>query len=52
MFGLDSFGIWFVYLLCIISAALCIVYGVFNWNKGADIDDDIVVDEELMEKDE
>ncbi len=34
MFGIQSFGIWSVYLLCILSTIACIVYGVINWNKG------------------
>lgn len=34
MFGLHDFGIWFVYLLCILSAVACVVYGIINWNKG------------------
>lgn len=29
-------GFWagLAYLLCILSALLCIVYGLINWNKG------------------
>jgi len=34
MFGLSSFGIWSAYLLCILSALICVVYGAVNWNKG------------------
>lgn len=40
MFGIDSFGIWFAYLLCILSAIACIVYGVMNWNKGSKVEDE------------
>ncbi len=36
MFGLDDFSIVSVYSLCILSALLCIVYGIFNWNKGGE----------------
>lgn len=36
MFGLDDFSIVSVYSLCILSALLCIIYGIFNWNKGGD----------------
>ncbi len=34
MFGISDVGIWLAYLLCIISALLCLVYGIINWNKG------------------
>jgi len=29
-------GTWtgLAYLLCILSACLCIIYGILNWNKG------------------
>lgn len=33
MLGL-GFGVGLAYLLCILSALLCIVYGLVNWNKG------------------
>ena len=34
MFGIESTSIWLAYLLCILSALLCVVYGLLNWNKG------------------
>lgn len=34
MFGINDFPILLVYLLCILSALLCLVYGIINWNKG------------------
>jgi len=36
MFGIEDFWIWSVYLLCILSTILCVVYGALNWNKGED----------------
>ncbi len=36
MFGFGDFSIFAVFWLCILSAVLCVVYGVINWNKGAD----------------
>lgn len=36
MFGFGDFSIVSVYSLCILSAVLCIVYGIFNWNKGGE----------------
>ena len=34
MFGIEDPRIWLAYLLCILSAALCVVYGLINWNRG------------------
>ena len=36
MFGIEDAGIWLAYLLCILSCLLGVVYGVINWNKGAE----------------
>jgi hypothetical protein len=33
MFGIPDFWIWSAYLLCILSALLCIIYGLVNWNR-------------------
>ena len=34
MLGIDDPQIWLAYLLSILSAIACIIYGVMNWNKG------------------
>ncbi len=34
--GLADGNIALVYVLCILSALLCIVYGIVNWNRGVD----------------
>ena len=36
MFGIEAPSIWMAYLLCILSALLCVIYGIFSWNKGAE----------------
>lgn len=33
MLGIDDPWIWGVYLLCILSALLCLIYGIVNWNR-------------------
>ena len=35
LFGLNDVSIITVYLLCILSTLTCVVYGIFNWNKGS-----------------
>lgn len=41
MLGIEDPGIYWAYLLSIISALACIIYGIINWNKGAIEEDDI-----------
>ena len=36
MLGIEDKSVILAYLLCIISALLCIVYGIITWNKGDD----------------
>ena len=33
MLGIDDPWIWGVYLLCLFSALMCLIYGLINWNK-------------------
>ena len=42
MLGLGDFSIFAVYVLCILAALACVVYGIFNWNKGAEINEPAV----------
>lgn len=32
MLGIDDPQIWLAYLLCIVSALGCIIYGIIHWN--------------------
>jgi hypothetical protein len=36
MLGISDPWILLVYLLCCLSAVACVVYGLVNWNKGAE----------------
>ena len=38
MLGIDDPGIWGVYLLCILSALLCVIYGIVNWNREGELE--------------
>ncbi|MGL1931259.1 MAG: hypothetical protein OCC45_05810 [Desulfotalea sp.] len=44
MFGLEGVAVPLGFILTILSAILCIVYGVINWNKG------YVTEEELEQE--
>lgn len=39
MLGVDDPWVWGVYLLCISSTLICVVYGVLNWNNGDEVED-------------
>lgn len=32
--GIEDPGVWLAYVLSLISAVACVVYGIVNWNKG------------------
>jgi hypothetical protein len=34
MLGIQDIWVLLAYLLCIVSAILCVVYGALNWNRG------------------
>lgn len=36
MLGIDDKYVAAAYLLCILSTILCVVYGILNWNRGAE----------------
>ncbi len=38
MLGIDDPWILGVYLLCIFSMVLCVIYGIANWNKGGELE--------------
>jgi hypothetical protein len=34
MLGIQDKWVSLAYVLCIVSTLLCVLYGMFNWNKG------------------
>lgn len=34
MLGIDDPQVWGAYLLSILGALFCVIYGIVNWNKG------------------
>lgn len=50
MLGFADGSIALVYLLCILSALLCAVYGLMNWNRGMETEAAEVKEEEIWEK--
>jgi hypothetical protein len=38
LLGFDDPWIWGVYLLCILSTSLCVIYGIVNWNREGELE--------------
>ena len=49
MLGIDDPKIWSAYILCILSALFCVIYGLVNWNKG---DEAVRLEDKKWVKDE
>jgi hypothetical protein len=50
--GINDPWIWGVYLLCILSTLLCVIYGLTNWNKGGEIEEKEISEEAAWEEKE
>jgi hypothetical protein len=50
LLGMGDFSIFLVYILCIASALACVLYGIINWNKGAETEEDIATDKKWADK--
>jgi hypothetical protein len=52
MLGINDPWIWGVYILCILSTLLCVVYGLLNWNKGSEMEQAEIAEEMAWEAEE
>lgn len=52
MLGIPDFWIWSVYILCIASTVICVVYGLINWDKGSNDESKQIEEEKEWEKSE
>jgi hypothetical protein len=50
--GIDDPWIWGVYILCILSTLLCVIYGIANWNKGGERETEERLEGEEWEEEE
>lgn len=50
--GINNPWIWSIYILIILSALLCVVYGAINWNKGDDDEDDDIPEDDNITLDD
>lgn len=52
MLGIEDPWIWGVYILCILSTLLCVVYGIINWNRGGELEAQEIIEEAAWESKE
>ncbi len=45
MLGINDPWIWGVYMLSVLSALLCVAYGLANWNKGVKTEQKEILEE-------
>ncbi|MEI7904596.1 MAG: symporter small accessory protein [Candidatus Firestonebacteria bacterium] len=50
MFGFEGTGVLLAYVLTILAAILCIVYGIVNWNKSGENENKEAAEEAKWEK--
>ncbi len=50
--GIPDPAIWIAYLLLIVLAGLCVVYGVLNWNKGGNVSPRVMDEEKKWREEE
>ena len=48
--GINDPWVWSAYILCILSMLLCVGYGLINWNKGEDEEEEIKEEMEWHKK--
>ena len=52
MLGLGDFSVFAAYVLCVAAAALCVVYGAMNWNKGGEVSPEEAAEEARWDEEE
>ena len=50
--GLGDFNVALVFILTILSSLLCIIYGIINWNRGAEVEPEELQEEQAWEQEE
>ena len=48
IFGIPDPWIAGAFILCLVSTALCVVYGIKNWNRGDESEADLRLDQEWL----
>ena len=43
--GINDPWVWSAYILCILSMLLCVGYGIINWNKGDEKEEEEIKEE-------
>ena len=43
--GISDPWVWGAYIACILVTLLCVIYGILNWNKGDEDEEDQIKEE-------
>lgn len=43
--GINDPWVWSAYILTILSMLLCVVYGIINWNKGGEDEEEQITEQ-------
>ncbi len=50
MLGIKDPVIYLAYILTMLSAVACVIYGIINWNKGTETETNDIAEEQAWEK--
>ncbi len=50
--GIPDPWVWGAYILCILAVIICVIYGIINWNKGGEDEEEQIKEELEWEKKE
>ncbi|MEW6010200.1 MAG: hypothetical protein CIT03_08810 [Methanobacterium sp.] len=50
--GIPDPWVWGAYILCILAVIICVIYGILNWNKGGEDEEEQIKEELEWEKKE
>ncbi|MDI9618977.1 symporter small accessory protein [Methanothermobacter sp.] len=50
--GIPDPWVWSAYLLCILVTVFCVLYGIVNWNRGGEDEEEQIMEELQWEEEE
>ncbi|MDI6818694.1 MAG: hypothetical protein PWP32_1479 [Methanothermobacter sp.] len=50
--GIPDPWVWGAYILCILITVFCVIYGLVNWNRGGEDEEEQIMEELRWEEEE
>ncbi|HIH65417.1 MAG: hypothetical protein PWP13_1270 [Methanothermobacter sp.] len=50
--GIPDPWVWGAYILCILITVFCVIYGLVNWNRGGEDEEEQIMEEIRWEEEE